>query len=103
MEGADLFAALSDRNRRRILALLDERERTVGELVQSLRVRQPLVSHHLKVLRGLGLVEGRKEGRHRVYRITNATVARRLKAVEAAAEALLAAADPAAGPAARGR
>lgn len=94
MEGADIFAALADRNRRRILALLEERERTVGELVQSLRVRQPLVSHHLKILRGLGLVEARKEGRHRIYRIASPAVGRKLKAVEASAEALLKAAEP---------
>jgi len=98
VENADLFAALSDRNRRRILALLDDKERTVGDLVQGLRMRQPLVSHHLKILRGLGIVEARKEGRHRIYRIANASVARKLKGLEAAAESLLEAADRPAGP-----
>ncbi len=94
MENGDLFSAVADRNRRRILELLGEGEKTVGDLVRALRLRQPLVSHHLKVLRGLGLVDGRREGRHRIYRVANAAVARKLKGLEAAATALLEAADP---------
>jgi DNA-binding transcriptional ArsR family regulator len=96
METAGLYAALSDRNRRRILSQLEEKERTVGDLVQALRLRQPLVSHHLGILRGLGIVEARKEGRHRIYRIASASVAKKLKALDTAAESLLEAAEPAA-------
>jgi DNA-binding transcriptional ArsR family regulator len=94
VENADLFSTVADRNRRRILELLGEGEKTVGELVGALRLRQPLVSHHLTVLRGLGLVDARREGRHRIYRIPNAAIARKLKGLEAAATAVLEAADP---------
>jgi DNA-binding transcriptional ArsR family regulator len=101
MGNEELLAALSDRNRRRIIALLDEKERTVGELVAALRLRQPLVSHHLKVLREIGLVDSRKEGRHRIYRVASATVSRRLRALEQAADAVLQAAAPPAASAGR--
>jgi DNA-binding transcriptional ArsR family regulator len=61
------FTALSDPARRRILELLRERERPVGELVQHLRLSQPGVSKHLRVLREAGLVSVRQDGRRRVY------------------------------------
>ncbi|HZD80078.1 MAG TPA: metalloregulator ArsR/SmtB family transcription factor [Actinomycetota bacterium] len=62
-----LFTVVAEPNRRRILDLLRDRERPVGELVQALDVAQPTVSKHLKVLREVGLVEFRVEGRRRVY------------------------------------
>jgi len=63
------FAALAEPNRRRILDLLREGERPVGELVDALAVSQPAVSKHLRVLREAGVVEVRDHGRQRFYRL----------------------------------
>ena len=61
------FEVLTDANRRRILDLLRERERAVGELVGELGISQPGVSKHLRVLREAGLVEARVEAQRRLY------------------------------------
>jgi DNA-binding transcriptional ArsR family regulator len=61
------FNALSDPARRRILELLRQRERSVGELVERLTLSQPGVSKHLRVLREAGLVRVRADGRRRWY------------------------------------
>ena len=61
------FAALAEPSRRLILDLLRERERPVGELVDRLRISQPGVSKHLRVLREAGLVNVRADGRRRLY------------------------------------
>ena len=55
--------ALGDGNRLRILEALREGEMCVCVLVESLGLPQPLLSHHLRVLRDTGLVSGRKDGR----------------------------------------
>ena len=59
---ADLFQALADPTRLRILALLRSMELSVGELAQVLGQSQPRVSRHVKILADAGLVERRKEG-----------------------------------------
>lgn len=59
---SDLFQALADPTRLRILTLLDEMELSVGELAQLLSQSQPRVSRHVKILTDAGLVERRKEG-----------------------------------------
>jgi DNA-binding transcriptional ArsR family regulator len=61
------YAALADPSRREILDHLRSGERTVGDLVARLRLSQPGVSKHLKVLRAAGLVDVRPEGRCRWY------------------------------------
>jgi DNA-binding transcriptional ArsR family regulator len=61
------YAALAEPNRRQILDLLREGERSVGDLVARLKLSQPGVSKHLKVLREAGLVEVRPEGKQRWY------------------------------------
>jgi DNA-binding transcriptional ArsR family regulator len=61
------YAALAEPSRRQILDLLREGERSVNELVARLRLSQPGVSKHLRVLRDAGLVEVRPEGRRRWY------------------------------------
>ena len=61
------WQALSDPNRRAVLALLLERPRPVGELVENLGLSQPGTSKHLKVLREAGLVQVRREANRRVY------------------------------------
>ena len=63
------FSVLAEPNRRRILDLLRERERTVNELVEHLDLSQPAVSKHLKVLREAGLVEVRQDAQRRWYRL----------------------------------
>ena len=67
MESA--FAALAEPNRRAILGLLLSAERSVGELEHELRLPQPSVSKHLKVLRDAGFVEARVDAQRRVYRL----------------------------------
>ena len=61
------YTALAEPHRRQILDLLRAGERSVGDLVSSLRISQPGVSKHLRVLREAGLVEVRPEGRRRWY------------------------------------
>jgi DNA-binding transcriptional ArsR family regulator len=63
------FAVLAEPNRRRILDLLRERERPVGELVDALSVSQPAVSKHLRVLKDAGVVESRVDAQRRLYRV----------------------------------
>jgi len=63
------FDVLAEPNRRRILDLLLERERPVGDLVSALRVSQPVVSKHLRILREAGFVQVRADAQRRLYRI----------------------------------
>jgi DNA-binding transcriptional ArsR family regulator len=71
-----LFATLAEPTRRRILDLLRERERSVGELVDALGVSQPGVSKHLRVLREAGLVAVRRDAQRRVYGLDPAPLAK---------------------------
>lgn len=68
-EVAAAFDVLSEPARRRILDLLREGERPVGELVDRLPLSQPAISKHLRVLREAGLVEVRPDGQRRWYRL----------------------------------
>ncbi len=62
--------ALADETRQRILRmLLDQGELCVGDIAQVFAVSQPTVSHHLRVLRHLGLVKRRKEGKLAYYSV----------------------------------
>jgi DNA-binding transcriptional ArsR family regulator len=61
------WQALSDPHRRAVLALLLERPRPVGEIVEQLGLSQPGTSKHLKVLREAGLVQVRQDANRRVY------------------------------------
>lgn len=63
------FEALADPTRKRILDLLHERPRLVGELVDLLGVSQPGVSKHLRVLREAGLVNVRQDAQRRWYEL----------------------------------
>src|SRR3954469_15538767 len=63
------FAIIAEPNRRAILSLLASSERSVGEIEQQLRMPQPSVSKHLRVLREAGFVEARGDAQRRVYRI----------------------------------
>ena len=64
------FAIVAEPNRRAILSLLLASERSVGELERELRLSQPSVSRHLRVLRDAGFVESRIEAQRRLYRLT---------------------------------
>jgi len=64
---SDAFNAIAEPQRRRILTLLSERERPVGDLARELGLTQPGTSKHLRVLREVGLVHARDAGRERVY------------------------------------
>jgi DNA-binding transcriptional ArsR family regulator len=66
---ADAFNAVAEASRRELLDALGTGEATVGELVDRLRMSQPQVSKHLAVLRAVGLVRVRVEGRHHWYRV----------------------------------
>jgi DNA-binding transcriptional ArsR family regulator len=66
---ADAFNAVAEPRRRQILDLLVDGERPVGELVELLGLGQPQVSKHLRVLREVGVVDVRPEGRERLYRL----------------------------------
>jgi DNA-binding transcriptional ArsR family regulator len=66
---ADAFNAVAEPRRRQILDALAAGERPVNDLVALLGVAQPLVSKHLRVLREVGLVQVRDEGRQRMYRL----------------------------------
>ncbi|MEZ6233679.1 MAG: metalloregulator ArsR/SmtB family transcription factor [Phycisphaerales bacterium] len=70
-EGApDVFVALGDPRRRRLMELLGERgESPVTDLVDALAIAQPSVSKHLGVLRAAGLVAVRRRGRERLYSV----------------------------------
>ena len=63
-----MFDVIAEPNRRRILDLLRDEERPVGDLVAALRLSQPAVSKHLRVLRDAGLVEVRADAQRRLYR-----------------------------------
>ena len=65
----DAFNAVAEPRRREILDLLASGERPVNDLVGLLGMSQPLVSKHLRVLREVGAVEVRDEGRRRMYRL----------------------------------
>lgn len=66
---ADAFNAVAEASRRQLLDALGTGEATVGELVDRLGMTQPQVSKHLGVLRAVGLVSVRVDGRHRWYRV----------------------------------
>jgi DNA-binding transcriptional ArsR family regulator len=63
------FEVLAEPTRRRILDLLREGERSVGDLVERIGLSQPGVSKHLRVLREAGLVRSRAEAQRRVYTV----------------------------------
>jgi DNA-binding transcriptional ArsR family regulator len=65
---SDAFNAVAEPRRRDILDYLAPQERAVGDIVLTLRLAQPSVSKHLRVLRDVGLVRTRRQGRRIFYR-----------------------------------
>src|SRR5712692_8072513 len=74
---SDSFNAVAEPRRRDILSYLALQERPVGDIVTTLGLEQPSVSKHLRVLRDVGLVHVRRDGRRMLYR-TNAEAIRPL-------------------------
>jgi DNA-binding transcriptional ArsR family regulator len=66
---ADAFNAVAEPRRRQILDALADGERPVNHLVAQLGLAQPQVSKHLRVLREVGVVDVREDGRRRLYRL----------------------------------
>src|SRR5215211_181526 len=66
---ADAFNAVAEPRRRQILGVLADGERPVNDVVRLLGLAQPQVSKHLRVLREVGVVDVRNEGRQRLYRL----------------------------------
>ncbi|HEU4328172.1 MAG TPA: metalloregulator ArsR/SmtB family transcription factor [Roseiflexaceae bacterium] len=66
-----MFNAVAEPRRREILDILIGGERSVNDLVARLHLAQPQVSKHLRVLREVGLVDVRDEGRQRLYRLNS--------------------------------
>jgi DNA-binding transcriptional ArsR family regulator len=75
---SDIFNAVAEPRRRQILSYLAHEERSVGAIVTALRLPQPSVSKHLRILRDVGLVHTRRDGRTRLYQ-TNADSIRPLR------------------------
>jgi len=65
-----VFEIIAEPNRRAILGLLVSAEQSVGEIERQLRLPQPAVSKHLRVLRDAGLVESTVDAQRRLYRLT---------------------------------
>ena len=63
------FSIIAEPNRRAILSLLASSEKSVGEIERQLRMPQPSVSKHLRLLRDAGFVEARVDAQRRLYRI----------------------------------
>jgi DNA-binding transcriptional ArsR family regulator len=63
------FAVIAEPSRRAILSLLATQERSVGDIEQTLKLPQPSISKHLRVLREAGFVESRVDAQRRLYRI----------------------------------
>lgn len=66
---SDVFNAIAEPQRREILMLLRSGERPVSDLAAELGVPQPGASKHLRVLREVGLVQDRRKGKQRLYRL----------------------------------
>ena len=74
---SDVFNAVAEPQRRAILEFIAGDERSVSDIVDALELAQPSVSKHLRVLRDVGLVRARRDGRQVMYR-TNAAALRPL-------------------------
>jgi len=71
---SDAFNAVAELRRRDILNYLAMQERSVGEIVEAMEIEQPSVSKHLKVLKDVGLVEARRDGRQMLYKVNAAGI-----------------------------
>ena len=70
---ADVWNALSDPTRRKILELLSSDDMTAGEIADNFNITKPSISHHLSILKNANLISGEKSGQKIIYSI-NTTV-----------------------------
>ena len=91
---ARVMSALATPSRVRILGRLREGPCAVGELALAVEMEQPAVSHQLRILRDLGLVEGSRNGRHVIYGLYDSHVATLLEEALRHIEHLRAAGSP---------
>ncbi|MCP4677512.1 MAG: winged helix-turn-helix transcriptional regulator [Deltaproteobacteria bacterium] len=73
MTADKVFKALSDKNRRKIISLLRQREMTAGEIAKHFNISKPSISEHLKILRNADVVYSEKQGQFVTYYL-NTTV-----------------------------
>ncbi len=73
---AKIFKALSDPARLTIIDFLRDGEKCVCEIIPQLKLIQPVVSRHLKILKDAGLIKGRKDGNRRLYSIADPQIFR---------------------------
>jgi len=74
MDCVEFCRALADETRQQILVLLQEGERCVGDIVEAFGISQPAISHHLAILKRMGLVAARKEGKLVYYSLNRESV-----------------------------
>ena len=70
VRGSDVFAAIGDPTRRRVLDLLSRKEMPAGEIADRFRISRPAISQHLKVLRRARLVKAKRCGREQIYSLS---------------------------------
>jgi DNA-binding transcriptional ArsR family regulator len=71
---SDAFNAVAEPRRREILNYLALQERSVSEIVDAMEMEQPSVSKHLGILKKVGLVSARREGRQMLYRVNASAI-----------------------------
>jgi DNA-binding transcriptional ArsR family regulator len=69
-----VYKALADPTRRKILALLRERDHTAGELCDAFPISGPSMSHHFNVLKQAELIDGRREGQQILYTLNTTAI-----------------------------
>lgn len=76
---AETFKLLGDPTRLKILLFCQEQPRSVGDIAEGLAMSQPLVSHHLRLLRAARLVKGERQSRHVIYSVEDRHVSDMLR------------------------
>lgn len=71
VETSDIFRALGDETRLKILCLIEEEEKCVHEITEELEMDTSNISHHLRKLKDKNIVKRRKDGRHRYYKLSD--------------------------------
>ncbi len=70
----DMFQALSDKTRLKILELVKQNEQCVNDICKNFEMTQPSISHHLDILKRVGLVQHQKRGREVYYRFNKEAI-----------------------------
>ncbi|MFP4000764.1 MAG: ArsR/SmtB family transcription factor [Thermoplasmata archaeon] len=78
----DVLKCIANETRYKILKLLEEKERSVNEIIEALDEEQSLISHHLQGIRICGLVKKRREGRKIIYSLANPEISDFLEEVK---------------------